>query len=352
MRKSKLVAAAVIGVLSAGYTAANAQSLVSGVPTGAVSLYTTATDWGGSYEAATVAAYQNGQQTVNASTAAISGGGTASPDVAGQIGWNGWGNGASYPDPTNVPTVHDSPSSPKSLVTFSGAENDAIYGPPNPGADTPGDGDLDGSTVNGLGNYDNSGNDSTTADSQAFTPAGQYVGLTGPAGGLTFVYSTGYVSISSGEIGGNGAMLNAIGVSGTFYINFTLPGGATSIPALLAANPGSTEGYLGIGLRSFTSVGVTDLGGAYFGGTETSANGIFTAAIPYDYTAANGFGPSGFPSIAYGGFNLYYNSNLTGITDFVTVDSLSVVQNPVPEPASLSLIGLAGGMLMRRRRTA
>lgn len=96
----------------------------------------------------------------------------------------------------------------------------------------------------------------------------------------------------------------------------------------------SANSYYGTFFPSST----TDLGYQDNNGEE-----VFQATIPYTINAGqfNGFG-----------FGIMYNSNYSPALPF-HVDDISVSAVPVPEPATMALVGLgfAGSLLIRRRQS-
>ena len=179
--------------------------------------------------------------------------------------------------------------------------------------------DLDGATVNGLGN--------TTA-----------AGGTGTAGSLSMQWVSGtydFAAYSPGEQG-NAAFLSALENATTLTFDYTTP-------------PAGTGNYFGLGIvlnyqngfDQLCPASTTSLGG---GVTQATVNWSTEAATLISAQASNGGGFSYFQ------FGVIYNSNYTPTGTPFTVDNFEVT--PAPEPATLALAGLGGAslLLMRHRR--
>ena len=178
--------------------------------------------------------------------------------------------------------------------------------------------DLDGATVNGLGN--------TTA-----------AGGAGTAGSLSMQWISGtydYATYSPGEQG-NAAFLSALENATTLTFDYTTP-------------PAGTGNYFGLGIvvnaqgrfDQLFPASTTSLGG---GVSQATINWSSEAATLIAQQASNGGGFSYFQ------LGVIFNSNFTPTGDPFNVDNFQVT--PAPEPATLALAGLGGaGMLLMRRR--
>jgi hypothetical protein len=168
--------------------------------------------------------------------------------------------------------------------------------------------DSDGSSINALGNTTNAGG-------------------TGTPGSLLETQSTGTYNFdySPGEQG-NSAFLAALGTSGTLSLDFTMP-----------ANNGGNYFSLGVVINA------TSQFGQFFPSTPivNDGNGFFTEQVAYTITPESPF--------SYFQLGTIFNSNYDSAapTSF-TLDNIELVT--VPEPASLSILGMGGLALLARKR--
>ena len=179
--------------------------------------------------------------------------------------------------------------------------------------------DLDGLTVNGLGNTS--------------TP-----GAPGTAGSLavTLVNGSGYSDISTGEAS-NTPFNTTLGQATSITIEYSTPTTPTSgnyfnLPDLVIQGGGSV-GYNNIGVASSTTTG-----------------GITTATYNISPTLAATFatdslsGAAGFGYYLQFGILENYNSNYQGST--FNVDAITAQVAAVPEPSSVLLMGFGAFMLL------
>jgi hypothetical protein len=280
------------------------------------------------------------------STTAADWGGSSLSGQPLQVGWGGWG-GYTSGSPgmtTNSETVTYQPG---------------VSG--NPGIDT------DGSTVNGLVNFD---------DNFAAGTGTPYSGLPSNPGSATINgYLGGFDRLVSSELAPSGAgsqntaLLTAINAGHMFAFDFTTPlGGTTLAPAaddayfivsvdILASGTGVPAGETNYGVQIAANGGFTqsnpdpgangDDKGAYVVNNGT----YYTAYLPYSYTTLA-------TTTNYTDFKLAIDFNSGGTVDAygaadgnVTVDNLRIVA-PVPEPATTGLTCLSFAALAWRRRTA
>lgn len=166
-------------------------------------------------------------------------------------------------------------------------------------------GDTDGGTTNGVGNLTNPGG-------------------TGTAGALTYTIASGtYDNVLSPGEQGNAAFLSTIsGTTVTVDYTATVSGG--NYFQLLVLLNGSGPGYLAISPDAGTTTGTQ-------GGPQSS-----TYTIPVIS-----------PTESYFQFGFIANTNNLGT---VTIDNVRTPASSTPEPASLSILGL-GGLLLSRRRS-
>lgn len=187
--------------------------------------------------------------------------------------------------------------------------------------------DYDGSLTNGAGNLTNPGGVGVPGSLQI------------PAFGRT---SPGFSTLSSAPSeGGNATFLsaidpgssgnNSVAYTGNLSLTYTIPtpsaGSYYQLGVLLQY---AADGYYG---TFFAPAGNTVSDGTVDGFTTV------TDTIPYTISAGNF---NGF------GFGIQANTDYAGTSGPIYVDSISV--SSVPEPASLSLIGLSGLSLLGRRR--
>jgi len=178
--------------------------------------------------------------------------------------------------------------------------------------------DLDGGTINGLGN--------TTA-----------AGATGTAGSLSLTWGSGtYDNIDSPGEQGNAAFLSALEQASTLTYEYTTP-------------PAGTGSYFQLGLVLNYQGGFDQLfpaSTANLGGGVTEATFNFSTEAS-TLTAAQSTDGGSF---SYFQLGVIYNSNYNTDTPF-TLDDIAVT--PAPEPGMMELFGLGvlGLMKFARRRS-
>jgi hypothetical protein len=190
--------------------------------------------------------------------------------------------------------------------------------------------DYDGSTTNGYGNLtapDGPGTAGAAAYGlSARTPLGY-----GEIDGLSTPYNQDF--ISKIDPGCDMSTQTSVAYSGTFYLTYSLPADATG-----------SYFYLGIQLQyaadGYYGPVFNYAGGDTFDGVVQGQN-VYTAVIPYTINAGNFYG-FGFGVMSNSDYESPSQGNLY-------IDSIASSAN-APEPASLSLLGLAGMSLLGRRR--
>jgi hypothetical protein len=171
--------------------------------------------------------------------------------------------------------------------------------------------DYDGSAVNGLGN-------TSTGSGNPGVPGS--LSVTANSGTYDFFYSQGEQ--------GNAPFLAALGGSGTLKFEFQYP-----------VNNGGSYFQLGMVVNSSATFYQA------FGGTAVSdGGGWYTESIPYSFTTS--------PTYSYFQLGLIFNSNYdSGAPTSFPVDDIAIAA--VPEPATLSVLGMGLSLLtIRRRRRA
>jgi hypothetical protein len=275
-------------------------------------------------------------------TAADWGGSNYSGSIT-QIGWGGWGGFTSGGNGADT------------------QGNTVTYQPP-PGIDT------DGSVINGLINFD---------DNFGVGTGTPYTGMTSNPGSATInAYPGGFDRLVSSELAPSGtgsqntALFTALTTGSMFALDFTSPLGGTTLA------PAGSSGFFDIGVEILAgsstkltaaqedSQFVTSMAAGFtqsspdpgnFGedkGAYLVNNGTyFTAYLPYTYAFLAS-------AADYSTFKLAIVLNTDGSDAYgsangnVTVDNLRLVA-PVPEPASIGLLGLSiGALALRRRRIA
>jgi hypothetical protein len=181
------------------------------------------------------------------------------------------------------------------------------------------DADLDGSGINGLGN--------TTAPGAAGTPGS--VGLTWQSGTFDSVMLT------PGEQG-NAAFLNALETAGTLSFDYTTP----------EAGEGT---YFQLGL-------VLNYQGEFdqlFGTTTDLGEGVTQTTIDFTAESAKLISQQALDegSFSYFQLGVVYNSNFDAPDSPFTVDNFQVMAAPEPATYAMMGAGLAGLMMIRRRRS-
>jgi len=179
--------------------------------------------------------------------------------------------------------------------------------------------DLDGATVNGLGN--------TTAP-----------GATGTGGSASLQWLSGtfdYAAYSPGEQG-NAAFLAALENASTLTFDYTTPAAGTGN----YFQPGIVLNYEN-GFDQLFPASTTSLGG---GVTQATINWSSEAATLISKQASNG------GSFSYFQLGVIYNSNYTPTGTPFNVDGIEVT--PAPEPGTIALAGLGGAspLWFRRRK--
>jgi hypothetical protein len=168
--------------------------------------------------------------------------------------------------------------------------------------------DSDGSSINALGNTSNAGGTGTPGSLLETQSSGTY----------NFDYSQGEQS--------NSAFLAALGASGTLSLDFTMP-----------ANNGGSYFNLGVVINA------TGQFGQFFPSAApvNDGNGFFTEQVAYTITPESPF--------SYFQLGTIFNSNYDSAAPAsFTLDNIQLVT--VPEPASLSILGMGGLVLLRRKR--
>lgn len=229
MRKNKALAIAVASALFGGVRIAGAQS--------STVLFTTEADWAGSW-------------AIN-----------SNPLPGTQSGWAGWGVSAATYMPPPIPGAAPSGQGTSNSIVIPPTETLSFNGP-----------DLDGSTNNGLGNYDNDNDPGTGGPPDPNYTGTSFVGYsnepstlggprgtlpaalsTSPGGSLTINnYQGGYDTVTTGNMlqggtaSGNVNFINTLygyNGSGILKVDFNTPLGGTTL-STLPSGPTGTPYFL------------------------------------------------------------------------------------------------------------
>lgn len=133
--------------------------------------------------------------------------------------------------------------------------------------------------------------------------------------------------------------------SGGSYVNGVQVGSRSTVATTLNASGGVYTEDLNITL---TAAGAETLTSTLYNGVGTGGTVAATFSSSTSASPAGQFLTSSFDTLAFG----WYSKNTGTTASQMDVSNVQVVYTPVPEPASMGLVAVAGIGLMHRRRRA